>query len=193
MMHYRDVKPGDTLPWTPPRKPLGPAAVAPAWYVVTAGRQRQQMVAARAWLTINGAQDAWFPEHTEHHFRRGKRAIVERPQVPGIVFVRLDLEPQWDVMQERRGLRPLKIGDAPVCVTDAVMARMAEIPGRIAQLIEAARLKVGDHADIAEGLLHGVVRGVVTVLEIRRDGVRVRLPTGAEVWLPAAQLRKVGK
>lgn len=142
-MHYTNLKPGDVLPLDGTRKPFGAPCDA-AWFVVTTLRQRRGMVAAAAWLTKVGALDAWFPEDSgKRVVRRGHRKVreeYERPVVPGIVFMLADAWPQWDVLAQRH-IRPMKIGEKPVAVTEAIMAQMVRVPNRIAELraaVEAA-------------------------------------------------------
>lgn len=200
MMQYRGLKPGDRVPLDYPRRPFS-GECEPAWFVMTTLRQRRGMVASAAWLVKAGATDAWFPEtHERRQVKRGNRLfreIYDRPIVPGLVFVLSGLWPQWDVIAERKSIRPLKIGERPVAVTESVMAQMESVPQRIDDLrrvaAEAERLerearmpKIGDTARIVTGLLSGQV---ALVEEIRRGEVLVCIG-GAKVWMQAAAVER---
>lgn len=132
---------GQTVPLTHDRRPFG-AQTAATWYVLTTGRQRRDMVAAQAWLTRAGATDAWFPEEQFRRCVKRNRTKVwedfERAIVPGIVFMLADRAPQWDVLADRKRIRPLKVGENPVCVTEAIMSKMQRVPTRIEELRRAA-------------------------------------------------------
>jgi hypothetical protein len=137
---YHNLSIGDTIPASRARQPFsGP--ITPAWYIANTGRQRRDMAAAQAWLKLCGATETWYPEtSTMKKVRRGFRVFSElvwSPVIPGLVFVLTDLEPMWDVIAERKRIRPMKIGDRPVAVTESVMARMADVPKRIVELQQA--------------------------------------------------------
>lgn len=185
MMQYRDLKIGDAIPQAAIRAPFyGP--VEPAWYVMQCDRTRGGMIAAREWLVKMGADDAWFPEEQARRQikRAGKlfREMYQRPVVPGIVFVLTALQPQWDVIAERRRIKPLMIAGTPVAVTPNVLACMAQVPQRIDAMrkaeIEAKMLRVGDSAKFTAGVFEGRIVQVETI----RGNEALVLIEGVKVW-----------
>lgn len=148
MSIYQNVHIGDVIPLDGGRKPFGEPC-KPSWFVLTTGRQRRDMAAAKAWLERHGASECWFPvEERRVNRKRGYRLfreVVQIPNVPGIVFMLTDVMPQWDVLAERKRIRPLKIGEMPVIVSDSVMAEMETVPMRIEALRQEAEAK--RHAD----------------------------------------------
>jgi hypothetical protein len=136
-MQYCNLKIGDVVDVGTTRRPFG-AECDPAWYILTVGRTRTDMVVACAWLERNGATEAWFPEETARRNRRvGPRTVREiysKAIVPGLVFMQADLLPIWDVLLTRNRIRPMQIGERPVIVSEAVMAQMVDVPTRIANL-----------------------------------------------------------
>lgn len=195
MMQFRDIRVGDVLPPSTARQPFA-GAITPAWYIANTGRQRRDMVAAQAWLKKVGVTETWFPETMLlKQVRRGFRVFSETipaPVVPGLVFILADLAPQWDVIAERRRIRPMQIGDRPVAVTEAVMARMADVPKRIVELQnavaaaeraarEARTPRMGDEVEF--------FGTVALVEEIGPQGFLVTM-NGKRVWLPPGTEKK---
>lgn len=194
---------GQVVPLDYTRKPFsGPCD--PAWFVMVTKRQRVGMVAAAAWMERNGAEEAWFPQQTEYRqTRRGHRMVKEpydRAIVPGIVFVWTEVQPQWDVLLERKAIRPLQIGTRPVAVTEAVMAQMASVPSRIEEMRnailaaeraerEARKPVVGGMASVVTGLFNGKT---ALVLELRRDEVLVDID-GVKVWVGSGDVERRAK
>lgn len=187
MTQYRNLKPGDVVPLTWRRPFTGECE--PAWWVLVTGRQHRAMDAASDWLR-RYCDDAWYPvaarfEEVERNGRK-QRIRTERPIIPGLVFALTGQWPQWDVLSEQRGIRPMLIGIRPVVITDAVMAQMAQVPQRIEDLRRAvaeseraereARIpKVGDEVDFF---------GTVAVVEeIGAAGFRITM-NGMKTWLP---------
>ena len=191
---------GDVVPRDHARRPFG-AACDPAWYILTAPRTRVGMVGDCAWLCRTGADEAWFPEEPVWRMvRRGPRTFREqtsRPIVAGIVFMRASSLPQWDVLADRKRIRPLMIGDMPVAVTEAVMAQMEQVPQRIADLrdavetlrlaeAEANRPRPGEDAVFTAGPFAGIV---VQVHSIDGD-TAVLMIGGGRVTADVAGLRR---
>lgn len=191
-MKYDRIRIGDVLPLEGFRKPFG-GDCAPAWYIVTTGRQRREMVAASAWLVANGAEECWFPEDIERRsIRRGHRVFrekVEIPVVPGVLFMLTERAPAWDVIADRKRLSPMRIGERPVTVTEDVLAGMQKVPERIASLREAAleaerlaweakKPNEGEAAVFTEGPLKGMTAMVTQIVGsevvVMIDGLRVK-------------------
>lgn len=161
---------GDVVPMDGRRKPFGELCSA-AWFIVICGRQRREMVAAAAWLGANGAEECWFPEDVvRKNVRRGKRVFREQvriPIVPGVIFMLTESAPNWDVIEDLKRYRPLRLGERAVVVREEEMAAMEEVPDRVAQLreavIEAERQKweasmprAGEPAIFTDGPLKGM-------------------------------------
>lgn len=189
MMQYRELKPGDSVPFDYPRRPFT-GSCDPAWWVMTTGRMRQDMVGAAAWLRRVGADEAWFPEEeVRRTTKRGNVLVREkyaRPIVPGVVFVLSASWPQWDVIAERKRIRPLKIGDKPVAVTEHVMAKMENVPQRIEDLRKsvAAAEKAEREARIPKvGDAVSFFGNRALVEDIGPQGFLVTWG-GKKVWLP---------
>lgn len=176
-MKYDRISVGDVVPLEGFRKPFGGDCI-PAWYILTTGRMRRDMVAASAWLTANGATECWFPEDVERRqIKRGCRMFREKvhiPVVPGIVFMLTDKLPAWDVIADRKRIRPLQIAERPVIVSERVLSEMESVPERIGNLravmraeAEARRLaslvRIGDRAEFVSGPFRGFTARVEAI------------------------------
>lgn len=196
MMQFRSLKIGDTIPASTVRQPFS-GEITPAWYIANTGRQRRDMVAAQAWLKKSGASETWFPESIMlRQTKRGFRVFSEKvrvPTVPGLVFILTDLEPQWDVIAERKRIRPMQIGDRPVAVTEAVMARMADVPKRIVELqqaVAAAERAAREARTPKRGDEVEFFGTVALVEDIGPQGFLVTM-NGKRIWLPPGTEKRV--
>lgn len=201
-MKIEQVKIGDVVPLDYPRRPFG-TACDPSWFVLTTDRQQKGMEFAKRWLLANGADDAWFPEELIRKARkRGKgsvRQVTYRPLVPGVVFMLTSRLPQWDILLDRRRIRPLQIADRPVVISEHAIAEMVHVPERITEMQNVARQreiaarlermpKVGQAAQITDGPLAGLV---VSVEAIGQEGAVVVHKMG-RVHVAAHNLERVG-
>lgn len=186
---------GDRLP-APHHRPLQVGSRLPVWF----GFQTPPMseVKAQAWLERRGI-DAWYPtERVWRRVARGPKRKVEviRPVVPRYVFARFTGEPQWAEVRQCRWLtRVIGTSGAPLAITEAVMLRMSEVPGRLRALRqrerEARRVRSGDRVRIRDGAMSG---WVVEVSAVDRGLARFVCPMlgGGDVVLPVERLDKLG-
>lgn len=199
------VRVGDILPLDGARKPFG-GARPPAWFILTCGRQRRDMDGAREWLVAHGATECWFPEDVERrNIRRGHKTVremVRLPIVPGMIFMLSGLAPTWDVIEARKRIRPMRIGERAVAVSDDVMAEMSMVPERVVAmrdaLADAERRardervpRVGEFATFSSGLLRGQIGMIERIIGdevvIMVDGVRFRATAGDMVRLASGR------
>ena len=176
--------------------PLQLGAQEPVWF----GFQTPPLaeLRAQAWLARRGVE-AWFPTETAwRRLARGPRRKVsyERPVVPRYVFARFTGAPQWPALRECRWLtRVIGTGGLPMPMSDAVMARMAEVPGRLRALRrkaeEARTVRPGDRVRIRDGAMAG---WVVEVTDVHRGLARFVVPLlgAAGAAIPVDRLDKEG-
>lgn len=143
------------------------------WFCFTTPPQKE--AAAMAWLAQRGIE-AWRPTETRwRKIPRGKRNKVayEAGIIPRYVFAAFETAPDWFALQSCRWLSGVvQVPDrpgVPRVITEAEMARMTQIPQRIADEREAFRLanviRKGDWAKITSGALEGLA-----VMVIDTDG-----------------------
>ncbi len=156
-------------------------------------------VAARAWLSRH-AVESWYPEVTRYRdtIAKGKKTRVafQIPAVRGYIFAAFTAEPDWpDLRYGKHRLRAISHGERAIAIPTEAIARMAQIPERLAllarQRIEANTIRPGDKA-------HVTVAGVdwlVDVSGINRGLATFLLPLlgGREVEMPVERMRKAAE
>lgn len=177
--------------------PLWAEPCPPAWYIFTLPPRGE--TPAAAWLARNGCDDTWYPSETAYRRQRFKpnaRVPYERPVAPGYLFANVTRRPLWHVLFDRsRGklLRVVSERGQPFAIPEAALARMAQMPARLAEIQDRQRramtLHKGDRAEVTIG-------GVDWQVDISRihAGIAafvVPLLGGREVEMPVDQVRKL--
>lgn len=156
-------------------------------------------VAARAWLARQSLT-AWYPELTRYRdtIAKGRKARVafQIPAVRGYLFGAFTEAPDWPALRYgKHRLRAISHGEHAIAIPVAAIARMAQIPERLAflarQQIEHNTIRPGDKA-------HVTVAGcdwLVDVSGINRGLASFILPLlgGHEVEMPVERMRKAGR
>ncbi len=166
------------------------------WYCFTTPAQKEP--AALAWLAFRGIE-AWRPTETRwRNVPRGKRKKVayEAGIIPRYIFAAFSDAPNWYALQSCRYLSGVVqvpgMPGVPRIITEGEMARMTQIPQRLADEREAKRLanviRKGDWAKITSGALEGVA---VQVIDIAGDTARISVELlGAESKIEVQRLEK---
>lgn len=195
MHDFRSIKIGDTVPASATRG-IWHHDWEPAWFIFTTPPRGE--LPASAWLTRNGVAECWHPTETafkRNRFKPGKRIPYERPVAPGYLFAVLPQRPHWDVLFARSRGKLLKVvshNGEPVAISEDIIARMHQVPQRLAAIREAEaakrRINVGDKVSLQ-------IAGVewqVTVDRIHAGIAHFIIPLlgGREVQAPVETLRK---
>lgn len=175
-MFNREPIIGEAVPVAPRPDLLGPILAVPQWFILVTPPQKERK--ARRWLERIGIQpdDIWFPVTREWVPASGARLKYEREVLlaPRYVFARFDRDPDWPRLFAAapmgcvRGV--VSRGEVPYAVPLRVMAQMATMPGRVAELraaeeaaIEARRPRAGDVARLTQGPLAGYMVDITRV------------------------------
>lgn len=195
---FRTVQIGDRIDLDPTR-PIWAEDWQPAWFVFTVPPRGE--LPATAWLARNGAPECWHPTETafkRHRFKPGQRIPYQRPVVPGYLFAVLPRCPHWDVLFARaRGklLRVVSHNGQPVPISEDTLARMRQVPHRLAEIREAEaarrRINPGDRATVT-------IAGIewqVTVDRIHAGIASFIVPLlgGGTVNMPVEALKKAAQ
>ena len=185
---------GQLLPLERPR-PVQDGRIEPAWFAFLTPPKKE--VSALAWFNHKGVE-AWYPsEIRRRRIPKGKRRFAEYEAriVPRYIFARFTGWPNWDVLQGCKYLsRVVGINGSPLPVTDAVMAQMEQVPGRLEIIrkreAEKRTIHPGDKVRISDGVMEGWIVDVSTV----HAGVAafiIPLLGGGETQIEVSRLQKV--
>jgi transcription antitermination factor NusG len=156
MMQYGNLKPGDCVPYTPPRGIQHGPETSPTWHALTVPPQRER--AAREFLRARDVY-AFYPSEERTRFQRGRKITTERPMIAGQVYARFTKPPQWDVMKEKMRLITgvYSLDGWPVEIPPIIIRRLQGMTVEAEKLREAReellRLRVGDKATVKDGPL----------------------------------------
>jgi len=163
---------GQTLPPASPQGittgPEGP----PTWHCVIVPPQCESK--ARAYFR---ARDifAFFPSETRTRHIRGRKVEIERPYIPGHLYLQFRRRPQWHILKARRMVTGIFCtGNTPIIIHPDVIRHLQGLTVEAQRLAEARaemlRVREGDTATIISGALAGLVVDVGPI-------------TGDEAWL----------
>lgn len=165
-MTYLNFQIGDTIPVTPKPEPRGAQRGTmpggPVWYALHVLSGAESAVGGD--LRVLGVDDAWHPtKAVRRHIHRGPRKgqVVEtiRAAVSGYTLFRVTGWPQWDLILAVKDVVGALGGVQPRQISEADISKMAQMPERLAQIIEEERRKhmidVGDTVEIIAGALAG--------------------------------------
>ena len=144
----------------------------PTWHCVLVPPQGEAK--ARAYLMAKGLY-AFFPSELKSRHRHGKKVEIERPYIPGHLYVQFRKRPQWHVLKARRLISGIFCtGNVPIVIHPDVIRHLQGLTVEAQRLAEARaemlRVREGDTATIISGALAGLVVDVGPI-------------TGDEAWL----------
>lgn len=163
-------------------------------FMTATGEERQ----ARDWFEAQGVE-AWYPTVTKWRHRpraKIKRVEYEYPAITRYIFASyIDGGADFSALRACKHLRGVVgIAGTPVAISDAEMARMQQLPARLAaqQQADADRLRInpGDKAQIIGGAMDG---WVVDVADVSNGLARFMVPLLGErlTDMPVGRLVKV--
>ena len=111
-----------------PERPFG-APIKPGWFVCSCATLPSQMQSAKAHLRMAGALCVWFPEERRRIAKPGGgRKLRFVPAVPGLLFVLLNIAPNWSVIARTCKVKPYLLcgRNEPTILGDEAIAMMGD-------------------------------------------------------------------
>lgn len=152
-----DLKIGDPWPFKSARGLTGRPLIAPVWFGLVVGPQREARTAHQlknAGVTVEYPVD----QRVRHH--RGKKYEYEVPMISRIVYGRFDYAPHWDVLKDRKIITGVFCnGVNPVQLDDTVVRAICNLP-EIEDELERERIKamtpaIGEKVELRGGIFDG--------------------------------------
>jgi transcription antitermination factor NusG len=159
--------------------------IAPVWYALTVGAQKERAV--REYLRARDIY-AFYPSEERVRTTKGKRYTSERPIVSGCVYAQFRQQPQWHVMKARDEKVPGRLITGVYCRSGQPVAIHRDIIRQLQGLTveaealrqaraEMLRVRPGDTATITKGPLTGFA---VEVTEVAKGIAWFNFLTGAK-------------
>jgi len=181
---------GDTLPPASPMGIMTGPEVSPVWHCVIT--QPQGEAKSRAYFRARDVY-AFYPSETRTRHIRGQKMEIERPYIPGHLYVQFRQQPQWHILKARRIIRGIFCrGNTPVAIHRDVIRHVQGLTVEAERLeaarAEMARIREGDTATIISGPLAGIC---VEVGQITGGEAWLNLPIGERIKADVTSLERV--
>ena len=131
---------GQRIPYTRPRGIVAGPEIQPEWYALVVNGQRMERTRDR--LTDEGVPSFYPGREVERRDKRGKRVMVERPYISGLIYSQFWRAPQWDVLKSRGWIYGVvSYGCMPVLIPTGVIRHLSGMTVE-QQRLESARAEL---------------------------------------------------